>query len=65
MGFHPLCPWEDDAGASGDDAVTYSWAQQLAKLHYDVFLMDLQGSGLTTGCTAARTGATTGPRTAT
>ncbi|MEV7684542.1 alpha/beta fold hydrolase [Streptomyces bungoensis] len=34
------------AGVSGDDAVKYSWAQQLAKLHYDVFLMDLQGSGL-------------------
>ncbi|MEU9344196.1 alpha/beta fold hydrolase [Streptomyces sp. NPDC048278] len=33
-----------DLTGPGHD-ITYSWAQQLASHHYDVFLMDLQGNG--------------------
>ncbi|MEW2044695.1 alpha/beta fold hydrolase [Streptomyces sp. NPDC005476] len=33
-----------DLTGSGSD-IAYSWAQQLASHHYDVFLMDLQGNG--------------------
>ncbi|MGW2745386.1 alpha/beta fold hydrolase [Streptomyces sp. NPDC001450] len=32
-------------GVPGDDAIRYSWAQQLAKEHYDVYMMDVQGNG--------------------
>ncbi|MER5429387.1 alpha/beta fold hydrolase [Streptomyces sp. NPDC002588] len=39
----PVVAGYDLTGPGSD--ITYSWAQQLAALHYDVFLMDLQGNG--------------------
>ncbi|WP_060882787.1 alpha/beta fold hydrolase [Streptomyces caniscabiei] len=35
----------DLAPVPGGDPNRYSWAQELAQAHYDVFIMDLQGSG--------------------
>lgn len=41
----PVLPGFDLAPVPGGDPNRYSWAQELAAAGYDVFLMDLQGSG--------------------
>ncbi|WEH14440.1 alpha/beta fold hydrolase [Streptomyces sp. VNUA24] len=41
----PALPGFDLAPAPGENPIRYSWAQELAKAGYDVFIMDLQGSG--------------------
>ncbi|UUU29699.1 alpha/beta hydrolase [Streptomyces sp. CA-210063] len=44
----PALPGFDLAPVPGGDPNRYSWAQELAQAHYDVFIMDLQGSGRST-----------------
>ncbi|WP_308184889.1 hypothetical protein [Streptomyces sp. MNU76] len=41
----PALPGFDLAPVPGDNPIRYSWAQELAKAGFDVFIMDLQGSG--------------------
>lgn len=41
----PVLPGFDLAPVPGGDPNRYSWAQELAAAGYDVFLLDLQGSG--------------------
>ncbi|MFJ9833781.1 alpha/beta hydrolase [Streptomyces sp. NPDC101169] len=44
----PALPGFDLAPVPGGSATRYSWAQELADDGYDVFIMDLQGSGRST-----------------
>ncbi|MBE4768777.1 alpha/beta hydrolase [Streptomyces caniscabiei] len=41
----PALPGFDLAPVPGENPTRYSWAQELAKAGFDVFIMDLQGSG--------------------